>query len=138
MHSKPRLVATARNARTGFTLIELMIVLVIIGVLLTIVTINFAGATTKAKITSTKASMKTIKGALSIYQGEFSAYPPTGAGLQALMSMNPPLLKKDAAKDSWGHDFDYLSPTAGHAYELRSRGPNGLPDDDDDIIEYPE
>ena len=65
--------------RTGFTILELMVVIVIMGILGGILTINLVGAADRAKVGATKTSMKAVKAALTMYQTQYSSYPPTGS-----------------------------------------------------------
>lgn len=123
----------------GFTLVELMIVLVIIAVLASVAVYNFAGFTDKAKKEATLAKMAQIQTALSAYYGTYSTYPPSGGaggGLAPLMSEK--LLTAKAAKDSWGQDFQYYSPSGNHGYALVSNGADKMPQTEDDIVKYPD
>ena len=65
-----------KRARSGFSLLELMLVLAIMGILMAVVAINVLGAGDKAKITATKATLKNIKTAMSSYHLETSGWPP--------------------------------------------------------------
>ena len=115
--------------RLGFTLLELMVVIVIIGILGGILTINLVGAADKAKIAATESSMKTIKAALTMYQTQYSSYPPTGS-LDILHSEN--LIKKEMV-DAWNMLFDYYSPTQNSAFAIISAGPDKQFETEDDI-----
>lgn len=128
---------TRHTRSAGFTLIELMIVLVIIGVLAGIAVYNFAGAADKAKKDSTMTRMKMIQGALSTYYAQYSSFPPSGVGMQPLLAEK--LLKADAANDMWGRPFAYYSPApGGAAYMLVSAGSDGIPETEDDLRILPE
>ncbi|MBN8645586.1 MAG: type II secretion system protein GspG [Planctomycetes bacterium] len=132
---KRRLSAAAR----GFTLVELMIVLVIIAVLAGVAVYNFAGAADKAKTEATKAKMAQIKVALSSYYGTYSAYPPSsgpGGGLALLLQEK--ILTQAAAKDAWNMDFQYYSPAGDKGFALISCGPDKEPQTPDDIVQYPD
>lgn len=126
----------ARAAARGFTVLELMIVLVIIGILAGIVGLNLIGAAEKAKISATQTSMKTIQAALKMYRVENNAYPPTNSGLAVLVGRYGQLTS--IPKDSWGHEFEYWSPTQLAEYELYSAGPDGQFQTPDDIRMVPE
>ncbi|MBL0926792.1 MAG: type II secretion system protein GspG [Phycisphaerales bacterium] len=100
---------TAAAASRGFTLLELMIVLIIIAVLGTIVTLNFVGAGDKAKYDATRATMKSVVAALSLYRTNYGTYPPSNPGLNVLVQqnlLNPPVLPTDA----WERPLVYMSP----------------------------
>lgn len=79
-----RMLSASKN-ESGFTLIELMVVVVIIGVLVAIAIPLFVSATSNAKLNTCKANLRTIDGAISVYYADNSGYPPTGAaGVTAL------------------------------------------------------
>ena len=115
--------------RRGFTLLELMVVIVIMCILGGILTINLVGAADRAKIGATKTSMDAVKAALTMYQTQYSSYPPTGS-LQLLIAEN--FFTKEMV-DAWGIDFDYYSPTQNADYAIISAGPDQQFETDDDI-----
>ncbi len=129
----------ARRALAGFTLVELMIVLVIIGILAGIAIFNFRGQTDNAKATATKAKFAQIKVALNTYYGQYSNYPPpasAGGGLPLLIQAG--LLNQGAAKDAWDQDVQYYSPAGNQPFALVSNGPDKLPNTEDDITVFPD
>lgn len=138
-----RLVATSRRVApagrraSGFTLLELMTVLVIIAVLGAIVGFNLIGAADNAKKQATEASMKTIKAALTQYRVQYNSYPPTGTGLQTLVQER---MLSDTPKDGWGRDFEYYSPTQRfpNGFELISAGVDQQFSTPDDLLAEPD
>lgn len=119
-----------RTAARGFSLLELMLVLAIIGILMSVVAINVLGAGKTAKEKATKASMDTIKNALTAYNLEMSAFPPT------LEALKPKFLDASKAlKDAWGRDFTYdpRGRTRDQPYILGSAGEDGVLGNSDDI-----
>ena len=108
-----------RSAEHGFTLVELMVVIVIIGLLAAIVTFNVLPLGDRGKITKAKADIATIEGALDLYKLQNDGYPTTTDGLQALVS---PPADADASKyqrggyikklpnDPWGRPYLYAAP----------------------------
>lgn len=111
-----------RALARGFSLLEIVLVLAIIGILLSVVAFNVAGFGTKGKIRATQASMRTIKTSLDSYHLDYSAYPPTLATLQTI---NPPLLPANTPLlDGWKMPFHYKpGPNAqGQPYTLISFG----------------
>jgi general secretion pathway protein G len=123
-----------RHAQDGFTLIELMVVILIIGLLATIVVQNLRSATDKAKRVKAQADISQIKSALDRYYLDAGSYPTSDQGLPALIaapsgSNNDP---KDwggpyierIPLDPWGHPYFYQSD--GNEYLLKSFGADGV------------
>jgi general secretion pathway protein G len=123
---------THRPRRRGaFTLLEMMLVVVIIGLLATVVIYNIAGQTTTALIGVTKTRMSQIKSALQQYYSHNGGYP---VSLNALTQGTSPLLEK-IPLDGWKHPFVYLTPgqEQGKDFSLYSLGKDGVPGTPDDI-----
>ncbi len=126
--------------RKGFTLLELMIVIVILGILAAIVAPKFLKRGEEAKLTATKVQMKNIEQALKMYKLDNSFYPTTEQGIEALVrkpegepeprNWKGPYLD-DIPKDAWGSNFIYISD--GKSYTLISKGPDGEEGTEDDI-----
>ena len=109
-----------RSAEHGFTLVELMVVIVIIGLLATIVAINVLPAGDKAKGVKAKADIANIQGALDLYKLQVGNYPTTAQGLAALSTAPDGVaaasyqrggyLKGKLPEDPWHHPYLYASP----------------------------
>ncbi|NCY24783.1 MAG: type II secretion system protein GspG [Alphaproteobacteria bacterium] len=119
------------TSRSGFTLIEIMVVLVIIGVLIALVAPNVMGRPDEARITAAKADLRAIGSALDMYKLDNFNYPSTQQGLQALVSKPSGAKKSGYLKklpvDPWGNPYQYLQPGTHGEYDLYSLGPNGKP-----------
>ena len=103
----------------GFTLIELMVGMVIIGLLAATVVPKFFGQVDKAMQQDAQAQIELLGQALDLYRLEKHKYPTSDEGLDAIKSY----LKKSIPKDPWGNDFIYESPgKEGRGYDLISYG----------------
>ena len=123
----------------GFTLIELMVVIVILGILVGIVAPRLMGRPDEAKQLKAKADMQALETALKLYKLDNGAYPSTQQGLDALI--NKPetgkvpakwrsggyLEKRKIPKDPWGNDFIFLSPGLHGDFDIISYGADGVP-----------
>ena len=115
------------------TLIEILVVLVLIGVVLSVIGGNFIGKGEKAKADAAKIEIGQIGQALDLYKLETGKYPSSSEGLQALVSApsgaanwNGPYWKKSTIpKDPWGNDYRYTSPGQKGAYDILSLGADG-------------
>jgi general secretion pathway protein G len=126
-----------RAAEQGFTLVELMVVIVIIGLLATIVAINVIPATDTARVEKAKADISTIEQALEQYRLDNLTYPSSSDGLQALL--NPPASLaqpqryrrggyiKKLPNDPWGRAYLYTVPGRKGAFDISSLGADGQP-----------
>ncbi len=129
----------------GFTLIEIMLVVVIIGVLVAMVVPNLAGRSEQARVTVAKTDIEAnISSALDLYESDNGHYPSTQQGLRALLekptetpvaaNWNGPYLKrKKIPLDPWGKDYVYIFPGSHNTgeYDLSSHGPDGIESGDD-------
>lgn len=126
---------TNKNLRHahGFSLLELMLVLVILAVLAGVVAYNVGAVAPKAKIRATITSMETIKNVLASYNLDYNSYPPSLVALQqqGTKSMLDPT---KPIHDGWDRDFFYSAvPGDTNPYQLFSLGEDGQPGTADDI-----
>ena len=125
------------NDNRGFTLIEIMVVIVILSLLAVLVTPKIINRVDDAKVTSTKVQIKDITSGLNLYKLDSGSFPSTEQGLEALISKPTTgtiprnwkeggyLDSKSIPKDSWGNPYLYLSPGEHGDYDLCSLGADG-------------
>ncbi|HNS20363.1 MAG TPA: type II secretion system major pseudopilin GspG [Sedimentisphaerales bacterium] len=127
----------------GFTLIELMLVLVILATLATIVAPKLTGQSQKAKKTAARTQISQFEVALDAFEIDMGRYPTTAEGLRALVEKPPsdsenwtqPYLKQAVPLDPWKNEYVYRYPGQYNrdGYDLYSYGPDGRQGGDDDI-----
>ena len=125
----------------GFTLIEIMVVVVILGILAAAVVPNIMSRPEQARIEKTKHDIGALESALNIYKLDNYRYPSTDQGLEALVkkpsgSPQPRNYKKNGYikklnKDPWGKEYLYLFPGTHGELDLYSLGKDSIPSDDD-------
>jgi general secretion pathway protein G len=125
--------ATRPGAR-GFTLMELLIVVVIVGLLVALVGPRFFGQLSKSKQQTTRAQIESFRKALDAYRLDVGRYPTPEQGLEALRrrpgteaKWNGPYLDKDVPLDPWGKPYVYRPSADGKEVELTSYGEDGAP-----------
>lgn len=128
---------SARHLRqAGFTLIEIMVVVIIIGILAAIVAPNVIGRVDDAQITKAKAEIHNLESALKFYRLDNFQYPTTEQGLEALVSKpNDPTIRNwkpggyidRLPKDPWGNEYQYLNPGNNGEIDLYTFGRDGRP-----------
>ena len=118
----------------GFTLIEIIVVVIIIGLLAALVAPRFFGKVDQSKIKTTYAQIELMGAALDMFRLDMGRYPTTAEGLEALRTKpasvedgwNGPYLKKEVPKDAWRRAYQYTSPGKHGDYDLVSLGSDGL------------
>lgn len=119
--------------REGFTLIEILVVVVILGILATVIVPRIMGRPEEARITKAKVDIKSIETALSLYKIDNGSYPTTELGLKALVEKPAQGAKRwreggylsKIPADPWGAPYVYLSPGSHGEYDLTSLGSDG-------------
>ena len=132
MQSKISREVIRQSARSGFTLVELLLVVAILGVLAGIVVVNVAGKGEGARIQATRQSIANISTAVNLFEVANNGFPDSLDQLTVSDGNNPPLLKKDQLNDAWGTQFQYKK-TDKYMFEIRSAGPDRVMGSDDDI-----
>ncbi|MBW2252090.1 MAG: type II secretion system major pseudopilin GspG [Deltaproteobacteria bacterium] len=123
----------------GFTLIELMVVIVILGILVSFIAPRLMGRPDEAKQVKARIQMESLETAIKLYKLDSGIYPTTEQGLQALVEQPQTgtlpkkwrkggyLEKGKVPKDPWGNEFIYLSPGAHGDYDIIAYGADGVP-----------
>jgi general secretion pathway protein G len=124
---------------TGFTLLELLVVIVIIGLLAAYVGPKYFSQLGKSEVTVAKAQIEAFEKALDTFRLDVGRYPTTEEGLNALLAKpaaatrwNGPYLKKDIPQDPWGNRYIYRSPGSKGDFEVLSYGKDGQPGGNDE------
>jgi general secretion pathway protein G len=118
----------------GFTLVELIVVVIIIGLLAGLVLPQFIKQEEKATAKAARAQIELLGTALDTFRLDIGRYPTTQEGLQALTQKpggaerwDGPYLKKDVPNDPWGKPYIYKSPGDHGPYDIVSYGADGVP-----------
>ena len=124
---------TINHKHSGFTLLELMVVLVILGVLAAAIAPRFLGRDEAARVTVAQSNLRNLANILETYRLDNQHYPTTDDGLEALVTRPENAKNWNSAgylqkipKDPWGNEYLYLSPGANGPYDLLSLGADGV------------
>jgi general secretion pathway protein G len=129
--------APGRAGQRGFTLIEIMVVVIIIGLLAAVIVPSVISKVDEARVTKAKADIQSLETALTMFRLDNSKYPTTDQGLQALVVQptdpsirhwRPGGYLQHVSKDPWGAEYQYVYPgTHGQEYDLFTLGADGQP-----------
>ena len=137
--------APGDRRKSAFTLIELLLVLVILGILAAIVVPKFSGRTEQAKLAAAQSQIATLNTALDAFEVDTGYYPKGKNGLVDLVqaprdaqNWRGPYMKNDIPLDPWGHPYIYECPGKHNpsSYDLMSMGPDGRVGTDDDVANW--
>ena len=127
----------ARAGQSGFTLIEIMVVVIIIGLLAAVIVPQFLGRVDDARVAKAKQDVQAMQTALTMFKLDNYVYPSSDMGLKALAHKPDATTVKNwrqggylqhVNKDPWGNDYQYRLPgTHGDEYDLYSLGADGRP-----------
>ncbi len=130
-----------QNGRRGFSFLEIMMVVMIIGILVAVVGPKILGKTDKARISATKLQLKNIRTALNDFEMTVGSLPTSDQGLEALVSRPSDIPEdqweqkmEELPKDAWGEAFVYRCPGEGEReYDLFSKGKDRKESTEDDV-----
>ena len=133
IHMVPASPHSRQTVNGGFTLIEILVVIVIVGLLASIVAPNIMGKIGGAKSKTARIQVEDLSAAVDLYFLDVGNYPSTDQGLDALITApegidrwdGPYLRKRKIPADPWGHPYQYRSPGEQAAFELWSFGADG-------------
>ena len=142
MRALPRTIRPARGRHAGFTLVELMVVIVIIGLLATVVMVNVMPSQDRAMVEKARADVSVLEQAVETYRLENLAYPRTADGLDALLRAPAGLARPERYRrggyvrrlpaDPWGNPYQYRQPGEHGAFDIFSFGADGAEGGDGD------
>lgn len=126
-----------RKHISGFTLIEVMVVVLILAILAAVVAPKLLSRPEEARITAAKSDIQSIETSMDLYRMDNFQYPSTSEGISALLNKPAgasdnwkPYLKREP-KDPWGNPYKYANPGTHGEIDIYSLGPDRVPSDDD-------
>lgn len=131
--------APAPRRRRAFSLLEMLVVVIIMGLLVALVAPRILGNVGQARVKTTRAQIELLSGAVSQFYLDVGRYPTAEEGLEVLLQApsgdaaakwsGPYLEKDDIPRDGWGNDFEYLPPGEqdNNRFIIRSYGADGRP-----------
>src|SRR3954465_1282720 len=134
LQARPREGAQIMKQQHGFTLLELLVVMVIIGLLAAYVAPRYFSQVGRSEVRSAQAQIASLRSALDTYRLDMGSYPTTEQGLAALTTRpanaakwNGPYMQRAVPPDPWGKPYQYRSPGEHGEFDLLSFGKDGQP-----------
>lgn len=131
---RKRIIGRLVRPTRGFTLLELLVVVAIIGLLVSFVAPRYFGQIGKSEVNTAKAQIDALEKALDQYRLDTGRYPSNDSGLSALVQRpqnepkwSGPYLRKQVPLDPWGKPFAYRAPGENGDFDLISYGKDGVP-----------
>ncbi len=141
VHFREKSQSSPFTDQTGFTLIEIMVVIVILGILAAVVVPNIMSRPAEARIAKAKQDIRALSTAFDLYRLDNYTYPTTDQGIEALATKptTPPIPKhyrekgyiKRVPRDPWENPYQYLNPGEHGPIDIYSLGPDQTPSADD-------
>jgi general secretion pathway protein G len=122
-----------KSAQSGFTLVEMLVVITIIGLIMALVGPRVLNYLTDSKVKAAKIQIESLSNSLELFYLDTGRYPTSSEGLQALVAQNfsiqgwnGPYLRSNAVpNDPWGHGYVYRTPGQNRPYDILSLGSDG-------------
>jgi general secretion pathway protein G len=134
----------SKRVTYGFTMVELMAMLIIIGLLAALVVTKVSTKIDQARVTTTKANLKMLHSAVNQFKMDTNRFPTEDIGLMELVEQPPDVINwppggylesTDIPPDGWGNPFIYEAyPESGKQFAIRSAGPDGEEGTEDDLL----
>ena len=125
-----------KGLNKGFTLVELLLVVAILGILATVAIMNVGGMSDEAREKATRTSIATIEQSARMFEIRTGKYPDSIDQLMQPMGDRPPLLDKKSMNDQWGNPFVFKK--TANFIEIRSAGKDGAMNTQDDLVNVEE
>jgi general secretion pathway protein G len=125
--------SVAQSAQSGFTLVEMLVVITIIGLIMALVGPRVLNYLTDSKVKAAKIQIESLSNSLELFYLDTGRYPTSSEGLQVLVApnfsiqgWNGPYLRSNAVpNDPWGHAYVYRTPGQSRPYDILSLGSDG-------------
>jgi general secretion pathway protein G len=118
-----------RSRQKGFTLMELLVVVAILGILATLVTVNVVGYLSRAKVEEAKSQLVQLAQGVQTFRIDHGRYPTNEEGLQVLArptKLHPDGILSPIPQDPWGRDYGYVCPGRSRSFEIFTLGADGV------------